>query len=182
MNRLSLVPCLLAAAACSPVVEDVRLQQSEQIATAFQQTLGGELQAALASGGPVHAIGVCREVAPTIAAGFSEDSGARVSRTALRVRNPDNAADADAALVMARFADALARGEEPSSHFELREDGSARFMRAIVLQPMCALCHGSDVPPEVSRAVAESYPQDAATGFAVGELRGAFLIDWPGAQ
>jgi hypothetical protein len=57
--------------------------------------------------------------------------------------------------------------------------GSARYLQAIPMQPLCIACHGSELSTEVSDALAQRYPQDEATGFAVGELRGAFLIEWP---
>jgi hypothetical protein len=67
----------------------------------------------------------------------------------------------------------------PVERFAAASDGSARYMQAIVLQPMCAMCHGDSLAPEVRATIQENYPDDQATGFAVGELRGAFLIDWP---
>jgi catalase-peroxidase len=33
--------------------------------------------------------------------------------------------------------------------------------------------------PEVRAAVSRLYPADEATGFAVGDLRGAFVVEWP---
>jgi hypothetical protein len=43
---------------------------------------------------------------------------------------------------------------------------------------MCLACHG-DAPAEDVRAVLmEYYPGDLATGFAEGDLRGLFSIDW----
>jgi hypothetical protein len=160
---------------------DDRLARSRAIAAEFQQTLGGELKAAMADGGPVRAIEVCADVAPRIAARFSAETGADVGRTALRVRNPDNAPDAGAQAVLEDFADRVAAGATmPIEHFEPRTaDGGMRYMSAIVLQPLCATCHGATLAPAVAEAVAERYPHDAATGFEVGELRGAFLIDWP---
>ena len=56
-------------------------------------------------------------------------------------------------------------------------------MAAIVTQPPCLVCHGGRIAEPVRPALREQYPADAATGFAVGELRGAVVIDWPaGAQ
>jgi hypothetical protein len=45
-------------------------------------------------------------------------------------------------------------------------------------------CHGGeeDLPREVVGALAEGYPQDQATGFSEGELRGWFWIEVPGAE
>ena len=64
---------LLATAAHA----DDRLERSRTIAADSQQTLGGELKAAVADGGPVRAIEVCADVAPRIAARFSAESGGR---------------------------------------------------------------------------------------------------------
>jgi hypothetical protein len=52
-------------------------------------------------------------------------------------------------------------------------------MKAIVMQPQCLACHGQDLAEPVSAAIEERYPEDQATGFVAGELRGAFLIEWP---
>ncbi|MEZ5550925.1 MAG: DUF3365 domain-containing protein [Pseudomonadales bacterium] len=180
MKKAILLAAVLGTAATPAIADDQRLTESREIAEAFQQQLGGKLQAALAAGGPLNAIGVCSEVAPVIAARQSAASGAQVSRTALRVRNPDNAPDEEARAVLEDFRQQISAGSAmPVEYFQVNDDGSARFMKAIVLQPMCALCHGQTLAPEVHAAVQQHYPDDQATGFAVGELRGAFLIDWP---
>lgn len=180
MKRVILLAGVLGIAAVPAIADDQRLTESRQIAAAFQQQLGGELKAALAAGGPINAIGVCSDVAPAIAAEQSAASGAHVGRTALRVRNPGNAPDEDARTVLEDFRQQIGAGAEvPVERFEVNDDGSARFMRAIVLQPMCAMCHGEALDPEIHAAVLARYPEDQATGYAVGELRGAFLIDWP---
>jgi hypothetical protein len=179
----TLVAALLAAvtlSGCTVESADERLARSRAIATEFQQALLLELQAAMAEGGPVRAVAVCRDEAPAIAARASAASGADVSRTALRVRNQNNAPDPRATGVLQRFRVEVAAGADlPIESFETRPDGSARYMRAIVLQPPCAACHGTELTPPVKRVIAEHYPDDRATGFEVGDLRGAFLIDWP---
>jgi hypothetical protein len=38
------------------------------------------------------------------------------------------------------------------------------------------MCHGSDVPEAVAEAIAKRYPQDRATGYSAGDLRGAFVV------
>ena len=49
-------------------------------------------------------------------------------------------------------------------------------MKAIVMQPQCAACHGSNIDPELEQAITEKYPNDKATGFDVGNIRGAFVV------
>ena len=44
---------------------------------------------------------------------------------------------------------------------------------------VCLKCHGDaeSLAPEVSDRLAELYPDDRATGFAMGDLRGAFVVE-----
>jgi hypothetical protein len=185
INRFLLLTAVTAALFTVPALEagsaDPRLERSRALADTFQQALKQKLTSALAQGGPVNAIGVCKEEAPAIAAELSAQSGARVGRTALRIRNPANAPDADARAALEGFQRALAGGAEPQSleRFEVRPDGSARYMKAIMAQPSCLACHGTELSAPVEAALRRHYSQDRATGFRAGDLRGAFLIDWP---
>ena len=123
---------------------------------------------------------MCTVEASPIAGRLSEQSGARVGRTALRLRNPLNAPDAGARTVLEAFQRDLAAGSAAApEYFQAGPDGSARYMSPIVTQPLCLACHGAEIAPEVAAAIAEHYPADQATGFALGDLRGAFIIDWP---
>ena len=177
-NPLLLI-CLFATLSAA-AQDDERLALSRDAATQLGQELSATLLSALGTDGPVEAMGICSLEASSIAARLSEQAGASVGRTALRIRNPSNAPDADARTVLSAFESDLAAGAEaPLEHFETRTDGSARYMSAIVTQPLCVTCHGSDVAPEVTAAITRNYPADQATGFAVGDLRGAFWVDWP---
>lgn len=174
-----LILCLIAAASAE-AQDDRRLTRSKEAAVQLQLELGATLLSALQAGGPAEAIGVCSVEASAIAARLSEQTGASVGRTALRIRNSDNAPDEDARTVLAAFERDLATGAATTpEHFETKSDGSARYMSAIVTQPLCLVCHGSELAPEVAAAIDRHYPSDRATGFAVGDLRGAFVIEWP---
>ena len=52
-------------------------------------------------------------------------------------------------------------------------------MRAIPTEALCLTCHGETLAPELAAAIAREYPNDQATGFKLGELRGAFRVVWP---
>ena len=54
-----------------------------------------------------------------------------------------------------------------------------RLMRGIATEPGCLACHGAQVAPAVRAAIAAHYPDDAATGFAVGDLRGGLWVEVP---
>ena len=158
---------------------DSRLLVSREVARNMQGALKSELLEAISSAGPVAAIGVCQTRAPVIAEQVGNEAGVRVWRTALRVRNPANAPDAGARTVLEGFAHRLAAGETgPIEEFRTLPDGSARYMQAIVTQPMCLACHGPALAEPVRQALAKHYPADEATDFRVGEMRGAFIVDW----
>ena len=54
-----------------------------------------------------------------------------------------------------------------------------RCMKAISTQPVCTLCHGTGIAPEVTARLDALYPDDQARGFEVGDIRGAFSIAQP---
>ncbi len=160
---------------------DPRLTRSRELAARFQKELKGELQKALDEGGPVNAIAVCKEKAPQIAKRLSEESGAQVSRTSFKVRNPANAPQPWQREVLEAFEARHKAGEasDKLEHFEATAEGGAHYMKAIPTQALCVTCHGKQIAPDIRKALAQHYPRDQASGFAVGDLRGAFSIVWP---
>jgi hypothetical protein len=52
-------------------------------------------------------------------------------------------------------------------------------MRAIPTDALCLTCHGKTLAPDLAAAIARNYPGDQATGFELGQLRGAFSVTWP---
>lgn len=157
-----------------------RVVEGRAIAAEFGATLRDALQAAMVEGGPVAAIRVCNEEAAGIGLAAAAGTGATVGRTSMKVRNPANRPDDHERAVLAEFATALQAdaGEAPPERLETLPDGRVRYMRAIVLQPQCLACHGSSLAPPVAERIETLYPEDAARGYEVGDLRGAFTITW----
>lgn len=143
-----------------------------------------ELMAAIQEGGPANAISVCGRAAPGISTQLSERSGWAVGRTALRVRNPRNAPSLQERAVLLRFKERAQAGEDLAGmeHTTVAGEGDGRYlhyMKAIPTAELCTTCHGSNVDPDLLRTIRTAYPQDAATGFEPGELRGAFTFVKP---
>lgn len=183
---LTLAACGEPESAPAPALDEAAvIARSAPVAQAFQQQLQAQLSAALQSGGPQAAVTVCQQVAPAIADAQSEASGAQVSRIAARHRNP--AAGVPAALQAeydALAAQPLVDGAPARRVWQsgAGEGAEVHFLSAIPMQEQpCAVCHGTDINPELRAHIATLYPGDMATGFAPGELRGALLISWPAA-
>jgi hypothetical protein len=155
---------------------------SRALASQFQQELGGALQSAIKSQGTAGAVSACAMIAPEVASRISAQSGAGVRRTALRSRNPLAVPDAHERTVMTRLVTAPVNAEgtpaEAGGWTGTGVERRFRYLRAIPTAPMCLSCHGSNIAPDVAAAIATTYPDDAATGFAPGAMRGAFSISW----
>jgi len=158
-----------------------RIAEGQVISHRFGGELKVALERAIAEQGPASAIEVCRDEAPRIATRLSEEHGVVVSRTALKVRNPGNAPRPWQRAGLESFQKRLADGAkaETLEFFETQPDGSARYLKAIVTASLCTVCHGETLAPDIQRALKTYYPQDQATGFKAGDLRGAFSIEWP---
>jgi len=149
------------------------------------KAFGGPLKQALVGGmkegGPVHAIEICNEKAPGIAAAAGASTGWDVGRTSLKLRNPGNEPDAWELKVLKQFEDRKAAGEKPDAiaYGEVVETNGQkqfRFMKAIGTGDVCLNCHGTNLQPEVASKLLGLYPNDQARGFAKGDIRGAFTL------
>jgi hypothetical protein len=179
---LAVVASAVAPALAQDSTVDPQLAASRALTREFGERLKTALTEALGRGGPGAAIAVCKDAAPALAVELSRRSGATVARTSARLRNPLNAPPPWAVPVLEQFAAALAAGR-PAAGIEYfaRTEAGARFMKPIVTEPLCLTCHGTALAPDVQAALARLYPEDHATGFAPGELRGAFVVAWPAA-
>lgn len=138
----------------------------------FAEELKSELQKALADGGPVNAVKVCRDVAPQLAIRTAEREGFAMGRSSHRLRNSGNAPSEAVAGYLKKYAQAGEKAPVEATE----ENGLWVVVAPIVTQPLCLTCHGdpTTMPPELKKALSENYPDDQATGFAAGDLRGVF--------
>lgn len=184
----ALAACAAFAATAVQAQDDAaRTDEARAIAASLASGLGGKLQEAIKSGGPAAAIGVCTSVAPTMTGALSRQRGIKVTRVSQKVRNPLlGTPDAWEQGVLAAFEARLAKGEAPDK-LEFAETVSEpagkyfRYMKALPTQPLCLNCHGDPAgfAQEVREALARDYPADRATGYVVGQLRGAISIKQP---
>lgn len=137
----------------------------------FQQ-LSGKLMAAMAQG-PAQAIAVCQKEARQIAENVGKEQGVKIGRVGVRLRNPNNTGPDWAAPLIA--------AKQDTPVFANLSNGHAAALLPIKLQAQCLMCHGpkAQIAPVIEEQLAKLYPDDAATGFQEGELRGWFWIEKP---
>ena len=68
-----------------------QVEEMRAAANTLTARLGSKLKAEMAANGPESAIGVCKSIAPQIAADLSKQTGWKVGRAGTRVRNPGSA-------------------------------------------------------------------------------------------
>lgn len=188
MRRLVFAVLAVAPLAAGGARAETDTELNERLAGAMQATnvlvtqLTGALKQALEVGGPVNAIAVCRDVAPTLAYQLSTQTGWKVTRVGTRVRDPLlGSPDAFEQKVLMSFAKKLAMGDKPDSlvHAEVVNEPQGRFFRFMKGLPTgepCLSCHGVTLGEDVRAALATGYPKDKATGYLAGDLRGAVSI------
>jgi len=138
--------------------------------------LMSKLNQELGKGGPAIAISVCQDEAPRIAQQVGADKGVKIGRTALKLRNSKNQPPGWAKDLLERSA------AEPA--FLANANGEFAALLPIKLQAQCLLCHGAreQIPAEVRIALSQRYPNDQATDFKEGDLRGWFWIEVPASK
>ena len=154
----------------------------EEQAKAATQALGGalkvELEAAMKADGPVAAMSICQIKATELAKAISDNQGMAVKRVSLKNRNPEmGVANEWQTKVLNDFETRKAAGEAPETLTYSRVvDHEFRFMKAIPTTAVCLVCHGANLNPAVTAKLTELYPQDKATGYKEGDVRGAFVV------
>lgn len=159
------------------------LTQGGAIATAVAQGLAQRLQAQLKEKGAVGAVDFCSRTALVLTDSLIADKpGVSVKRTSTRIRNPRNEPDQHEQIALAWFDSARsAGGALPSAFIQAVGPDEMRFYRPLMIAPFCTQCHGSSeqLDPRVRQILEERYPNDRATGYQEGDLRGVIRVSLP---
>lgn len=179
MGVLLLVLPAHAAEAPPQLVEESRTAAGQLV-----QRVGGQLRKEMEFSGPLRSIMVCKYVSQEAAAEISRRNGWRVSRVSLKPRNPlTGVPDSWEQQTLLEFDRRVAAGEKPEAIEKadvVNEPNGRyfRYMKALPVQKMCLECHGTleQIPAAVRLRLATEYPHDQATGYTVGQVRGAVSI------
>lgn len=180
--KVSNTAATTAPAAVEPLDKAALSEQAKNAIKTYGSSLKAELQTAMQAGGPINAISACQLKAPELAKTVSEAEQLKISRVSLRNRNPVMGVPNEwQTQVLNDFEARKVQGEALESlvYSELVESSGKqefRFMKAIPTEAMCLTCHGSEISPAVMTRLKDLYPQDKATGFKEGDLRGAFVV------
>jgi len=181
MRILLFVPLLAACCttvAASEAPDSAQEQEARALVQQFVGELKPQLKQAMTEGGPTHAIEVCASVAPRIADSLSAASGWRVNRVSLKSRNASRAQpDQWERTVLQDFDQRQAAGERPADlSYGVTTQGRYRYMQAQGVEAICLVCHGQNLSGAVRSTLEKYYPDDWATGYSLGQVRGAISL------
>ena len=185
MRKIQLVTTLLllnwgACYAADSDADKALIAEMQSVASSFMKTLGTTLKTTIQSEGVKSAIHVCETVAPELANQLSRETGWKVSRVSLKVRNPliGTPDDWEREQLIRLSNNSLPESLESSLISNSTEHQSIRYLRALPTGPLCLTCHGQpkDIPNDVASTLNELYPYDKAIGYKLGEIRGAISI------
>lgn len=189
MKKLWMLAALAAAVSTTAVAEDLSkyADEAKAVIGPFAKQLQAANQKAIADGGFESAVGVCRDLAPKMAGDVSRQTGWKLSRVSLKVRNPLlGTPDAWEQKKLQEFEARLTKGDKPDTLVasEVVEEPAGkyyRFMKAIPVQEGCLACHGdaSHISDGMKGKLKAEYPNDKATGYSAGQIRGAISVKRP---
>jgi hypothetical protein len=173
---------LLAVSVGQQASESALRERARAAADALLQRLLGRLNQEYQAGGAERGVRVCAQVAQSLTRTIGREHGLQIRRVSLKNRNPRNAPDAWERQVLQQWERELQAGQPIGEVAQWRTERGQRvyrYMRPItVAMPLCLECHGDPktIKPEVRRLIRQNYPNDKATGYKLGDLRGAFSI------
>jgi len=160
--------------------EEAALKKAQAAAMMLGKKLKGELKSSLDKGDHGAAVEVCSDRAPEVGVSVHEETGVTVGRSSLRLRNEKNKAPKWVEAWLDEMGERKAAEAKPVREIAKGPDGPvARFIKPLGVEGVCVLCHGeaSTMSKELAAAITERYPKDRATGYAVGDLRGALWAE-----
>ncbi len=157
------------------------LLKARQLSKELAEKVRGLLLQEIERGGFENAAHVCSELAQAITQQFNKRTGYYARRVSLRYRNPKNIPD-DYERRKLEELDFLNREKRlENEYMEVVKEGSQeylRYMKPLVAIPLCLVCHGpkENIPSEIKAMLVEKYPDDRATGFLSGDVRGGISV------
>ncbi|WP_428657931.1 Tll0287-like domain-containing protein [Runella sp.] len=142
-----------------------------------QQTLISNLMGAIEKGGAAYAVDFCNENAMPLTHSISTKRSVDIQRISVKNRNPDNAASLFDKKILDLFEsnslkDTLVRVSKGYVYYKPIKIG----------MPTCLQCHGKpkqDIEAATLKTIQRKYRFDKATGYAMGDLRGAWKLAFP---
>lgn len=153
--------------------------KGKEIAVASFNELSSQLMEQMKLGGPNKAIPFCNENALPITNQLSEKYQVTIKRTSDKLRNKQNAPNEREQEIIEEYKKQQLHNEKLNPIVEIDANNKKHFYAPIIMKSNCLVCHGKRT--EMLQVKTDSilktlYPNDEATAYSEGELRGIWSI------
>jgi len=155
--------------------------RAKEFAQSTGSTLMGELSKAMGEGGVINAVEYCSLNALSLTDSMSKTLNVQISRISHKNRNPNNNASTKELEMISQYISKKEEGIELKPRSVTSEDAYTVYI-PIEVKGLCLNCHGEvgkDIADEDYIVISNLYPDDRATGFQLGDLRGLWKISFP---
>ncbi|MCO5260086.1 MAG: DUF3365 domain-containing protein [Crocinitomicaceae bacterium] len=192
MKRLFTIGILFLFVACSGNKEESQqqatainevelLQKGDSIATLAQGVLMQNVSSAIQQHGVIGAIEFCNLNAIPLTDSISQLTLSTVQRLSDKNRNPNN--EINTTIDQKAWSELkmlLSDSTIADKHFLLQENNQVFYYKPIQIgMPTCLKCHGAkgtDISDDALSIIQTNYPNDKATDYQLGQLRGMWKI------
>ena len=145
------------------------------------KTLGKNLKQHLKHGGALNALSFCSNQAMSITEKVNSKlpKGISVQRISEKYRNPSDAPNAQEATILSAF-QTLQDNHVVMPKYLIQKvnNNTYRYYKPLLIsKKACLICHGNiSKNPQLAKQIKKRYPLDKATGYKMGDLRGAVVV------
>lgn len=182
MNRNSLIAlaCISKLLVAAPASEEDAISKGAAVSAALLQKLGGEVKTNMQANGPVKTVEFCSLHALEMTDQIARETGTQIKRQSLKNRNPVNAASGEERELLKKWEKMVQSGQSLPNH-ELKKspDGKMVYYKPLLINnEACLKCHGDIAEGSpMAQAIHATYPEDKATGYKMGDLRGMIKVE-----
>lgn len=180
MKRILLTSLLLGTTLfAEPIPQDV-IDTGNRLSKELLDKLQPKLQHEMKTNGLIAAVSFCHTNALVLTeeVNLRQIEGLNVKRVSLKERSPANIPSADEAKVLASMQKLLEQKKLPAYIVKDNPKSYSYYKPLVITQEACLKCHGDlSGNPELTQFLNEHYPEDKATGYKMGDLRGAIVVE-----
>lgn len=179
MKKTHLLSLLISPMLFAQSVPQEIIDTGERVSQELLQQLGSRLKQEVSANGLLKAAEYCNRNAMTLTeeVNLHQLEGTSLKRISLKVRNAANTPSEDERKVLESMQEMLHKGKLGEYLVEENERFYKYYKPLVIKKELCLACHGDlSKNPQLRQFLNEHYPQDKATGYKMGDLRGAVLV------
>lgn len=153
--------------------------KGKEIAEATAKNLVTNLSQKMESSSITEAVPFCNTMAHPLMEEIEKKYDVEIKRTSLSIRNNENIPTEGEQIILNQYKNSFLNNDTLKPIVNLDNTGKPHFYAPILLQKKCMTCHGTvgqEVTIQTDSIIRSYYPDDNATGFKEGDLRGIWSI------